>query len=176
MTAHLPRRHEADAGLVPYDDGVELRKDLHALIDRFTTSAGERRQTHDGCAAFLLALMACPGRTLQTRWNHFEQTIWPRWFADDDRPEAGQWMGGPRAKHPSPLGIQTIRARLGAVSVAAGARRADGRPLVLLPHDCRRVFASEHLNNNVPVHVIQALLGHATLDTIMVYAKLYPPR
>ena len=45
---------------------------------------------------------------------------------------------------------------------------------MLLPHDCRRVFASEHLNNNVPVHVIQALLGHATLDTIMVYAKLYP--
>ena len=43
-----------------------------------------------------------------------------------------------------------------------------------MPHDCRRVFASEHLNNNVPVHVIQALLGHATLDTIMVYAKLYP--
>ena len=63
---------------------------------------------------------------------------------------------------------------LRAVSVAAGARRADGRPLVLLPHDCRRVFASEHLNNNVPVHVIQALLGHATLDTVMVYAKLYP--
>ena len=33
---------------------------------------------------------------------------------------------------------------------------------------------SPDLNNNVPVHVIQALLGHATLDTIMVYAKLYP--
>jgi hypothetical protein len=30
------------------------------------------------------------------------------------------------------------------------------------------------LNNNTPVHVIQALLGHATLDTVMVYAKLYP--
>ncbi len=35
-------------------------------------------------------------------------------------------------------------------------------------------FPSEHLNNNTPVHVIQALLGHATLDTVMVYAKLYP--
>jgi hypothetical protein len=46
--------------------------------------------------------------------------------------------------------------------------------LVLLPHDCRRVFASEHLNNNTPVHVIQALLGHAAIDTVMVYAKLYP--
>jgi hypothetical protein len=30
------------------------------------------------------------------------------------------------------------------------------------------------LNNNTPVHVIQALLGHASLDTVMVYAKLYP--
>jgi hypothetical protein len=48
-------------------------------------------------------------------------------------------------------------------------------PLTLsTPLSCRRVFASEHLNNNVPVHVIQALLGHATLDTVMVYAKLYP--
>ena len=60
------------------------------------------------------------------------------------------------------------------MSIAAGARRADGRPLVLLPHDCRRVFAFEHLNNNVPVHIIQALLGHATFDTVMAYAKLYP--
>ena len=45
MTAYVPRRHEADTGLMPDDDGAELRKDLHALIDRFTTSAGERRQT-----------------------------------------------------------------------------------------------------------------------------------
>jgi hypothetical protein len=58
--------------------------------------------------------------------------------------------------------------------MAAGARKADGSPLSLLPHDCRRVFASEHLNNNTPVHVIQALLGHATIETVMGYAKLYP--
>jgi hypothetical protein len=60
------------------------------------------------------------------------------------------------------------------LSAAAGARRSDGTPLRLHPHDCRRVFATEHLNNNTPVHVIQALLGHATIDTVMVYAKLYP--
>lgn len=96
-------------------------------------------------------------------WDHHER---------QPRPRAPYLLQG--AKDPSPLGIQTIRARLRAVSIAAGARRADNRPLVLLPHDCRRVFASEHLNNNVSVHVIQALLGHATLDTIMVYAKLYP--
>jgi len=77
-------------------------------------------------------------------------------------------------RHPSPPGLQTIRSRIKAISVAAGARRADGSPLILLPHDCRRVFASEHLNNHTPVHVIQALLGHASLDTVMIYAKLYP--
>jgi integrase len=78
------------------------------------------------------------------------------------------------AGHPSAIGVNTIRGRLRLLSNAAQARRADGSPLVLEPYDCRRAFASEHLNNNTPVHVIAALLGHATLDTVMVYAKLYP--
>ena len=30
------------------------------------------------------------------------------------------------------------------------------------------------MNNNTPVHIIQALLGHASPDTVMIYAKLYP--
>jgi integrase len=78
------------------------------------------------------------------------------------------------AGHPSVIEVNTIRSRLRQLSTAAQARRADGTPLVLEPHDCRRAFASEHLNNNTPVHIIAALLGHATLDTVMVYAKLYP--
>lgn len=43
-------------------------------------------------------------------------------------------------RHPSPPGLQTIRSRIKAMSIAAGARQADGAPLILLPHDCRRVF------------------------------------
>jgi site-specific recombinase XerD len=78
------------------------------------------------------------------------------------------------AGHPSAMSIQTIRSRLQDLSVAAGAQHADGTPLRLSPHDCRRAFATEHLNNNTPVHVIAALLGHAGLDTVMIYAKLYP--
>ncbi|MGA8594014.1 MAG: site-specific integrase [Bryobacteraceae bacterium] len=88
------------------------------------------------------------------------------------RPPAPYLIQGLR--HPAPPGLQTIRARVRAVSVGAGARRSDGSPLLLLPHDCRRIFASEHLNNNTPVHVIQALLGHGSPDTVMIYAKLYP--
>lgn len=72
------------------------------------------------------------------------------------------------------MSIQTIRKRLSDLSFAAEARCADGTPLLLRPHDCRRLFATEHLNNNTPIHVIAALLGHASLDTVMIYAKLYP--
>lgn len=78
------------------------------------------------------------------------------------------------AGHPSAMSVQTIRQRLQHLSLAAGATHADGTPLRLCPHDCRRVFATEQLNNNTPVHVIAALLGHAGLDTVMIYAKLYP--
>jgi len=88
------------------------------------------------------------------------------------RPPAPYLIQGIR--HPSTAGIETIRSRIRGISIDAGARRSSGSPLVLLPHDCRRVFASEHLNNNTPVHVIQALLGHASPDTVMIYAKLYP--
>jgi integrase len=78
------------------------------------------------------------------------------------------------AGHPSQIAYGKIRSRLARLSREAGATRADGTPLALRPHDCRRVFASEHLNNNTPIHVIQSLLGHASPDTVMVYAKLYP--
>jgi integrase len=96
-------------------------------------------------------------------WDHNERC---------PRPAGPYLLQG--AKHPSPIGIQTIRGRLKAISAASALKRSDGTPLIVLPHDCRRMFASEHLNNNTPVHVIQALLGHATVDTVMVYAKLYP--
>jgi integrase len=97
-----------------------------------------------------------------------------RWDQHEHRhqPAAPHLLQG--LNHPSTIGVQTIRSRLAQLSIAAGARHADGTPLRLRPHDCRRVFASEHLNNNTPPHVIQALLGHATIDTVMVYAKLYP--
>jgi len=96
-------------------------------------------------------------------WDHHERR---------PRPAGPYLLRG--AKHPSHIGIQTIRGCLKAISIASGLKRSDGTPLVVLPHDCRRVFSSEHLNNNTPVHVIQALLGHATIDTVRVYAKLYP--
>ena len=96
------------------------------------------------------------------------------WDSHENRPRPRapyliQGAGQPRGMAPT-----TVRERLKRISLAAGAKRSDGEPLYLRPHDGRRVFASEHLNNNTPVHVIAALLGHADLNTVMVYAKLYP--
>ena len=75
---------------------------------------------------------------------------------------------------PNMIGRSTIRDMLAGMSQRAGARTYDGQPLLVHPHDCRRVFASEHLNNGTPPHVLRALLGHERLDTVMIYAKLYP--
>jgi Phage integrase family len=109
-----------------------------------------------------------------------------RFYATDHVPPCDHYDSGekralPRApyllqgcRHPSTIAFAAIRSRLARLSRLAELRRADGTSLVVRPHDCRRVFASEHLNNNTPVHVIQALLGHASIDTVMVYAKLYP--
>lgn len=77
---------------------------------------------------------------------------------------------------PGIVGTDAVRRGLRALSEEAEAKKADGSPLLLAPHDCRRAFASEHLNNGTSVHVVQALLGHASPDTVMVYAKLYPAR
>ena len=100
---------------------------------------------------------------------------------DCDHYDASEKRALPRApyllqgcRHPSPLAFAAIRTRLARLSRLAELRRADGSELVVRTHDCRRAFASEHLNNNTPVHVIQALLGHASIDTVMVYAKVYP--
>jgi hypothetical protein len=78
------------------------------------------------------------------------------------------------AGHPSQIAYGKLRSRFARLSREAGAPRSDGTELVLRPHDRRRVFASEHLNNNTPIHVIQALRGDASPDTVMIYARLYP--
>ncbi len=75
---------------------------------------------------------------------------------------------------PQMIGLSTIRQGMKELSRRAGITLHDGRPLGISPHDCRRVFASEHLNNGTPPHVLRALLGHERLDTVMIYAKLYP--
>jgi integrase len=92
------------------------------------------------------------------------------WDASEkrDRPRAPYLLQG--VGHPSAIAMEAIRSRLRKLSCLA-----EARPSSCARTTCRRLFASELLNDNVPVHVIQALLGHAHVDTVMVYAKLPGP-
>lgn len=44
----------------------------------------------------------------------------------------------------------------------------------LSPHDFRRIFTTEAVNNGLPVHIAAALLGHQDLNTTMAYTAIYP--
>jgi hypothetical protein len=67
-----------------------------------------------------------------------------------------------------------VRDRLARVSRAAGAKRADGSELLLRPHDCRRMFASELFEQQPAGACDRGAARASRLDTVMVYAKLYP--
>src|SRR5207237_1217481 len=68
------------------------------------------------------------------------------------------------AGYPSPMSIETIRDRLRRLSQAAGARQASGSALVLHPHDCRRVFASEHLGKQKELSIQRRRWGVGNIE------------
>lgn len=56
----------------------------------------------------------------------------------------------------------------------ADLRDVDGTPIRFVPHDFRRLFATEVVNTGLPIHIAAAVLGHRTLDTTRGYTAVYP--
>jgi len=56
----------------------------------------------------------------------------------------------------------------------ADLRDVDGTPLKFVPHDFRRLFATDIVNSGLPIRIAAALLGHRTIDTTRAYAAIYP--
>ncbi len=50
----------------------------------------------------------------------------------------------------------------------------DGGIIGFTPHDFRRIFATDALAAGLPPHIIQKLMGHATLATTQGYAAIFP--
>jgi integrase len=63
---------------------------------------------------------------------------------------------------------------LNKVVAAADLRGPDGARLDFTPHDFRRIFATDALAAGLPPHLIQKLMGHATLATTQAYAAVFP--
>lgn len=69
-----------------------------------------------------------------------------------------------------------IKLRLEDTAAAAGLTGSAGRPLTFTPHDMRRIFTTEALQNGLPPHICQLILGHKNLNTTMGYNTVYPEK
>jgi len=69
-----------------------------------------------------------------------------------------------------------IKRRLEDTAAAAGLISASGGPLTFTPHDMRRLFTTEALQNGLPPHICQLVLGHRNLNTTMGYNTVYPEK
>jgi hypothetical protein len=130
-----------------------------------------RRRLPDGRVYYLLqikpsrhdGLGSCRSATdSATSWRRSSPTSAPStaptrcrrsrpWDFHENRPRSRAPYLIQGAGQPRGMATTTVRGRLKRISLAAGARRADGEPLYLKPHGGRRMFASEHLNINTPV-------------------------
>lgn len=52
--------------------------------------------------------------------------------------------------------------------------KVSGAEVRFTPHDFRRIFATEALASGLPPHIVQVLMGHASLATTQGYAAIYP--
>ena len=75
---------------------------------------------------------------------------------------------------PTVLTAGYVRALLDRLVGYAGLRDVDGTPLRFVPHDFRRIFATEAVNSGLPVHIAAKLLGHLDLNTTRGYVAVYP--
>jgi hypothetical protein len=56
---------------------------------------------------------------------------------------------------------------------AAAQDRPEFKGLAFTPHDFRRIFATDLVNNGLPIHIGAALLGHANLQTTRGYVAVF---
>ncbi|MCI2422490.1 site-specific integrase [Saccharopolyspora sp. K220] len=82
-----------------------------------------------------------------------------------------QWqVGGERRA----VSRAAVRKGINEVLLEIGLTDAAGEPLTYQLHDFRRIFATEAIQNGMPPHIAQLLLGHKDINTTMGYKAVYP--
>ncbi|ORM37234.1 MULTISPECIES: site-specific integrase [Williamsia] len=106
------------------------------------------------------------GRTIPAlqRWDPYESTVGPA------LPYLFQNSQGPVARCNSVGWLNDALARI-CLDVAAEHPQFEG--LRFTPHDLRRLFATELVNNGLPIHIGAALLGHTNLQTTRGYVAVF---
>ena len=71
------------------------------------------------------------------------------------------------------IGLGTIRLWLIELANDLGARDVDGTPIVVTPHDFRRLFITDIVNAGFPIHLAAKLVGHKSIDVTSSYTAVY---
>jgi hypothetical protein len=103
-------------------------------------------------------------RYVKRFYNSESVPVCDHWYLQEKRPRPPAPYLIQGIRHPSTAGIETIRSRIREISIDAGARRSDGTPLVLLPHEFVAIEVLEALR---PLGVQAALdaLDHTENQT-----------
>ena len=72
------------------------------------------------------------------------------------------------------LNLEQIHRLLDLAVAHAGIANAAGDPMRFVPHDFRRMFATEAVTGGLPVHIAAKVLGHACLETTQHYLAVFP--
>ena len=74
----------------------------------------------------------------------------------------------------SVLNLEQVHRLLNLAVAHAGITNAAGEPMRFVPHDFRRMFATEAVTGGLPVHIAAKVLGHASLETTQHYLAVFP--
>ena len=125
--------------------GPELVHVLYRVLSRITKDTG--------------------GAPLTQRWDSAEKVLsspLPHLFVR--RRGAGSQTVMTTATVSTPLNDLARRAQI----------KVSGVEVRFTPHDFRRIFATEALATGLPPHIVQVLMGHASLATTQGYTAIYP--
>lgn len=78
-------------------------------------------------------------------------------------------------EHGHPVHTGRLRGGLAAAVAAAGLTGPDGAPLRVVPHQLRHTYATELANAGMSLQALMALLGHASPQMTLRYARLASP-
>lgn len=114
----------------------------------------------------LIPLSARASETIREQQNH----VRGRW------PDGSRWLFPRRRANPDAahhVGGSSTRRRLAAWQHDIALRDESGRPVRVTPHQFRHTVGTRMINQGVPQHVIQKILGHASPRMTARYAHIH---
>lgn len=96
---------------------------------------------------------------VRSRWSAGSPWLFPRSRANPDAAD--------------PVAASTVRSRLAAWQAIIGLRDEAGQPVRITPHQFRHTVGARMINQGVPQHIIQRLLGHKSPRMTARYATIH---